>query len=459
SGDDLWILECASSAEVSRIISLNRRLFGRLEILMGSWTKSAGRSRLAWDSNVVWLSVRGIPLHLRSLALAQSVGEVCGEFLESAVGADLSSLRVKVRIKGGLPEVIPLSVGGEIFPVTVVPEVGFPLTHVMPKEDKMMVQKGKGACIGRARAFVFENSVTTPGECSSPAGMFLDGAMDGDGRAAPEGNSLVMLTRQVARAEQMRGQKGVALTGVEGPARVSESIVVSVQNGKKLFGEEAAPFLGFCLTSDGLWIGNIKLGVNEWALGKRDVARPLWSCAFLQNGLFGWLQNLRAFASSNRGPNLFLDKMRDFFSLHETGQELVPSCFSGNRLSNEEEERGDKSLWIDLQRPSQLKVGTQLIGGPEDLGQASSEEVCLVEAVQKVASIICLDVNNSLEEGSKAAVEVAKEVRRRKSPAVQQTWTDRELRRLGPPPEPQSVRQSKRRGDRCVLPPPSSNEF
>ncbi|CAN1774495.1 hypothetical protein LINPERHAP1_LOCUS12974, partial [Linum perenne] len=144
-GDDLWLLECASLAEVNRVLSLNRGYFGRSKILMGPWIKMAGRSKVAWDANIGWVVVRGIPLHLRSPALATSIGEVCGEILDWGVGPDLSSMRVKVRVRGRLPEVIPISVGGEVFPVSVTPEVCFPVVNV-PMVPDLFGRKGKKVC-------------------------------------------------------------------------------------------------------------------------------------------------------------------------------------------------------------------------------------------------------------------------------------------------------------------------
>ncbi|CAN1185319.1 hypothetical protein LINPERPRIM_LOCUS39051 [Linum perenne] len=287
--DDLWLLECSSSADVSRILALNRRDFGSFQIFLDSWTKVAGRSRVAWDANVVWVSVRGIPLHFRSQALARSVREVCGEFLDSAGGADLSSLRVKVRVKGGLPDVIPLSVGGEVFPVTVVPEVGFPLPPVVPKEVARRSQKGKEVFSEKESSFVFPNSISTPGECSSPAVEIPEVLGVGTGGAAPEVSSLAMVTSLSTYSEQMRRQKGSALMDVGRSERVPEAAEGSVQKGKELVRKEAAPFLGICLTSDGLCVGNFKLKVDEWALGNLDVDRTLWTNALMHVGLPGWL--------------------------------------------------------------------------------------------------------------------------------------------------------------------------
>ncbi|CAN1188500.1 hypothetical protein LINPERPRIM_LOCUS35431 [Linum perenne] len=201
-GDDLWLLECASPKEVTRILSLNRRLFRKSEILMGPWLKMAGRSKVAWEANIVWVVIRGIPLHLRSLALAESIGEVCGDFLEAAGGSDLSSLRVKVRIRGGLPEVIPISARGEVFPVTVVPEVNFPLISAGPKEQEKEGRKGKGASFDRESQCTLGRSLLLTGECSSPGKKDTGETLSSGGGTEPNMHQLVMETIRPVTSER-----------------------------------------------------------------------------------------------------------------------------------------------------------------------------------------------------------------------------------------------------------------
>ncbi|CAN1218227.1 hypothetical protein LINPERPRIM_LOCUS1273 [Linum perenne] len=70
-GDGLWLLECASSAEASKILVLRRQRFGSFEVFLYAWIKEAGRSDVLWVSDNTWVVVRGIPLHLRSSTLAR----------------------------------------------------------------------------------------------------------------------------------------------------------------------------------------------------------------------------------------------------------------------------------------------------------------------------------------------------------------------------------------------------
>ncbi|CAN0885607.1 hypothetical protein LINGRAHAP2_LOCUS15163 [Linum grandiflorum] len=54
------MLTCASEAEVQRILLLNRRKFGNIRIQMDVWLMDAGRSRVSFERDVVWLNVHGI---------------------------------------------------------------------------------------------------------------------------------------------------------------------------------------------------------------------------------------------------------------------------------------------------------------------------------------------------------------------------------------------------------------
>ncbi|CAN1842098.1 hypothetical protein LINPERHAP1_LOCUS36738 [Linum perenne] len=274
-GDDLWLLECASSAEVSRIVALNRRVFGESEIMLGPWMKMARRSRVAWDSNVVWVTVRGIPLHLRSLALAESVGEVCGDFLDTAGGSDLSSLRVKVRIRDGLPKVIPISAGGEVFPVSVVPEVSFPLVSAGPKEVDMTRQKGKGIRIEGDCLSALGSSEMLVGECSMSKEIDSGEIFRFRRSVEPEVSPLVMETGQSDFSCQQRGHQRFEVAVEGGPKRMSELAVSSEKKGLIFLGKEAAPFLGLRLSTDGLRVGNFKLALDKWAVDKWNVDKPL----------------------------------------------------------------------------------------------------------------------------------------------------------------------------------------
>ncbi|CAN0847684.1 hypothetical protein LINGRAHAP2_LOCUS5106 [Linum grandiflorum] len=112
-------MKCGTEAEVLRIIALNRRQFGNVEIFLDVWINDAGRSSVRLGMNVVWLVARGIPLHLRSKALYRLVGESCGQFICSDESRRLDSVRINVKLLGECLDEIPLLHGHDIVPIKV----------------------------------------------------------------------------------------------------------------------------------------------------------------------------------------------------------------------------------------------------------------------------------------------------------------------------------------------------
>ncbi|CAN1192057.1 hypothetical protein LINPERHAP2_LOCUS41369 [Linum perenne] len=121
-GDGLWLFFCGSAAKVSQILALNRWLFGKIAIQLDRWIPDAGRSKVLFEEDAVWVWIRGIPLHLRSPDLFRQLGEACGSFLRYEECGSLSSVKILVKLKGVLPEEISICHGGYIFPVRVDPE-------------------------------------------------------------------------------------------------------------------------------------------------------------------------------------------------------------------------------------------------------------------------------------------------------------------------------------------------
>ncbi|CAN0903217.1 hypothetical protein LINGRAHAP2_LOCUS22437 [Linum grandiflorum] len=118
-GDGLWLLACGSKEEVNMILSIKRWSFGEIPLLVDIWIKDAGRSSVLLASDIAWLSIRGITLHLRSADLFRELGEACGEFMDVVDGGNLSAVRIKVRLKGMVPEVILICFRDEVFLVRV----------------------------------------------------------------------------------------------------------------------------------------------------------------------------------------------------------------------------------------------------------------------------------------------------------------------------------------------------
>ncbi|CAN1134824.1 hypothetical protein LINPERHAP2_LOCUS8504 [Linum perenne] len=88
------MIYCASKMKVEKIISLNKCNFGAIQILLDRWIYSAGRTNVSIRDDVVWVTVRGIPLHLRSFDLFRQLGSACGTFLDFENCVGLSSISV-----------------------------------------------------------------------------------------------------------------------------------------------------------------------------------------------------------------------------------------------------------------------------------------------------------------------------------------------------------------------------
>ncbi|CAN1157337.1 hypothetical protein LINPERHAP2_LOCUS21503 [Linum perenne] len=167
-GDGLWMLVCSSTQVVNRTLALNIVFFGKIEIKMDAWIKMAGRSSVLIESEVAWVSIRGIPLHLRSNDLVKSLGEACGVFLEAAEGSDLSSPRVKVKLRGSIPSTISVVSGAECFSVCVELEAG----ALIPRHDEFR----RGKQIRRAKG----KEVLSSGREGRSTAVFCRGEASGE---------------------------------------------------------------------------------------------------------------------------------------------------------------------------------------------------------------------------------------------------------------------------------------
>ncbi|CAN1254784.1 hypothetical protein LINPERPRIM_LOCUS8763 [Linum perenne] len=72
-------------------MALGKWRFGNTLLQVDGWIKAAGRSAVSAEKDVVWVLASGIPLHLRSPALFQAIGDMCGSFLGSEKAGDLNS--------------------------------------------------------------------------------------------------------------------------------------------------------------------------------------------------------------------------------------------------------------------------------------------------------------------------------------------------------------------------------
>ncbi|CAN1781748.1 hypothetical protein LINPERHAP1_LOCUS15552 [Linum perenne] len=75
------MLFCGSKARVDRILALRWWMFGWIPLQLDSWIPNAGRLHILLDNDIVWVTIRGIPIHLRSPNLFRQLGAICGSFL------------------------------------------------------------------------------------------------------------------------------------------------------------------------------------------------------------------------------------------------------------------------------------------------------------------------------------------------------------------------------------------
>ncbi|CAN1127455.1 hypothetical protein LINPERHAP2_LOCUS4047 [Linum perenne] len=121
-GDGLWLMSCGSKSKVDRILSVNRRSFFGTTITLDKWIPGAGCSAVLAKDKVLWITASGIPIHLRSSDLIRHLGTVCGDFLDFEACSSLSSVRIKIRLLGRLPETIPIKFEQVSFEVRITPD-------------------------------------------------------------------------------------------------------------------------------------------------------------------------------------------------------------------------------------------------------------------------------------------------------------------------------------------------
>ncbi|CAN0880845.1 hypothetical protein LINGRAHAP2_LOCUS13875 [Linum grandiflorum] len=72
------MMTCNGKDEVKRILALKRWKFGDISLKVDEWIREARRSCVLLDSEVGWILIRGIPIHLRLADLFRSLG-MCAE--------------------------------------------------------------------------------------------------------------------------------------------------------------------------------------------------------------------------------------------------------------------------------------------------------------------------------------------------------------------------------------------
>ncbi|CAN1759239.1 hypothetical protein LINPERHAP1_LOCUS7072 [Linum perenne] len=482
-GDDLWMLVCSSSESVNRILSLNRWMFGEVNVLADRWITVAGRSAIMAENATAWVVARGIPLHLRSKKLFKALGDRCRGFIRADEVSSLSSIRIKVSAGASIPEEVLVRFGTTFFPIRVELEGKAPMSPVgaEPEFFRRWKAKGKGNEVwsSKGQPAVDED---TP-SCSRGPFHVRGEKAPGEG---PLGNSDVPPVRPDITVETLnvvrRGQ-----IGSSSPAVVSE-VSGAVRKPLAFMGLKINNKEELCLVSK---IGESELRVSlslDVGLNGYSASRPNGKCFEGKRPL------------SELGSPLFLSYLFDnYVGLWSMGGPMWKFCFGPDvgfptsmpmsflRDCSKEETilEGGKMLLPSsscILFPSVLELASTDDADPKSSGEVcssltengvgsasgevcysltengvgsaseTSEEVRLLGAVHEVASVIGINLNGNLAQGLHSAREVCKEVYKRKSKPVSQSRTDREHRRLGVSPESLADLLKTTGRERCVSP-------
>ncbi|CAN0825304.1 hypothetical protein LINGRAHAP2_LOCUS364 [Linum grandiflorum] len=463
-GDDLWMMTCNGNEEVKRIMALNRWRFGDIPLKVDGWIKDAGRSVVLLDVDVGWVLIRGIPLHLRSTELVRSLGDICGGFLDSEEVSVLTSVRIKVKIQGKLPEVIPICYGDEIYPVRVDFESAPVPASFRGKSSLLKEWKGKNKIF----ADNLDAACSTTG---APTREHIDLSVAHRERLILGAIPKVVLessehiktsftgeeTSDGVRVQSYdgRSQKRDDLLGDMVVADVRESaseeemgFVVSLFDSDEIISLNSCPFpikevgdliiqnvggrIGPTYTEN-KWVGPESLQTREWSWkdGRFQLRSPI-------NITIGLRFDIG-------GPWNILD-----FVLSFPGRVFRKTDLSCHRGSEKEKDGGlDRVQFIETDCLREVQS--------EESDEVNDSN--LLETVEAVASLIGVKVDGSSEKGLVAVSQVYEEISKRRASSGHRTRTELELRRLGTSLEQVSDGKSRSRRGRYVVNTPLPYEF
>ncbi|CAN1189146.1 hypothetical protein LINPERHAP2_LOCUS39720 [Linum perenne] len=465
-GDDLYLLECSSQEEVSRICSLRRCQYGSSRILLDVWTSIAGCTSVLGQQKLVWVQVQGIPLHLRSEDLFRKIGELCGGFINFDERlCDWNAVRIKVVNSSDRPESFMLKFRDESFRLVLFNEAGFDNFQVSPSKftsrDKNIdgesdsFQTVAGGAISRvgevwrkrrgsSRKKLDSAPTTASGGVAQPLAAtkpitILDlGFSDYEGRSCAEPvRSPAKVTSEVGTTLDVDVNRECFIRGSH-DGLLSEAPVFSLvtqtqkdvsepfflgSTRSEAFRKEASRkdgFVGLCLNKDGgCYVATTSFSPWQESTLKRLLAINLGSALSLGN----WALEFNAFQS----PCSFLFHSVSFSSdlrasISSFAAAGPPDCTMSQISSSLPSHAYQSSLGASADvRLSNSEMGNLLIG----------DEGSILDAVTKVASVIDLRLNDSLEEALESVMVTASAVLRRRKSRDGRSWTDRELRRNG----------------------------
>ncbi|CAN1167790.1 hypothetical protein LINPERHAP2_LOCUS27440 [Linum perenne] len=434
-GDGLWMLFCGSKVKVDRILSLNRRNFNGSEIFLDKWIPEAGRSSILLNEGVVWVTARGLPLHLRSRDLFRQLGTACGKFLGFESGDSLSSVRLKIGLSGALPEKVPISYGDSAYMVLIDPD---------------------GLPISSSHKYVLPLSSTSLGRASSSSSPILAPANPPNGQspnfsrheAGSSTLSSVNISSEVTEgmgdvfvAEALSEGMGdvfVAEALAEGMGSVTDANALSFNSKDK--GRVGSVFLSSQLSTISAF--TYRNGMENWAFGSllSPNGKPQFKFC-LRKSLGHQISNSfvwSLFDPSRPCTSVILTDLSNFSS---DCTPILSSPFPSDSASLPFPQFEAFSSVGSIEAPSDPPS--------TDHAQLPTSDP-LTSAIESVASLIGLELFGSKELGTAVAIQTSEEVMVRRSRSCPQSSTERELRRLGPSPV--------LLGRRCISP-PSRYEF
>ncbi|CAN1842824.1 hypothetical protein LINPERHAP1_LOCUS36954 [Linum perenne] len=398
--DDLWLLYCDSKAKVDRILALNRRSFGDIPIFLDKWIPEAGCSKLLRKEGIVWITIRGIPIHLRSTDLFRQIGMSCGDYLGFEACSSLSSIRLKIRYVRSLPEVIPLHFEGKVFPVEVNLDSEFHSAASEVCQEHRPISSSvfsplENFCFGSPELFEFGSS--SADTLTSPA----TGPSTGQTRRC--------LIQKTSSEGTPRGQN------IMGTSPFQRSVELSVVSDQLPISLTESSFGGLMLA------GNSSL----WLVSSSGLVRntPLLKFGFdLGQGHF----NLGPFSYAHLSP--YAVKMNGAASFD----------FLAGQLQRTEQNRS--SDLFSTSQDSIVPLSTEQFPAYPTTPDLSS-------VVVEAAILFDLELNGSKEAGIAAATDTYKEVVSRRATLGGGSRKDREWRRLDFSPDSIiSGTRSSRRG-------------
>lgn len=100
-GDGLFLFKLQTKALAQKVLSNGIRRIKESMLLLQRWSEKVGCVECGEQRRHKWISVLGLPFHIRCKGLFEEIGNKCGGFLEAEIGEDgWGEVRIKVIDRG-----------------------------------------------------------------------------------------------------------------------------------------------------------------------------------------------------------------------------------------------------------------------------------------------------------------------------------------------------------------------